>query len=202
MSWIFSYLITHTSARLPPRTFVSLGTDRFTCSFIFAWRFITSDYETFCDGITFPIDPLLLIWLHLIELVSPFLLQVHWALVNPDDKWKDSFMRLPVHFKQPHHAANTKQKGTLMSLINTTWQPVTHSQTWCSCQARLPWVPLRDNIVQITVHSPTKRKWCQQLNYLKLKAKLCCTHSLPCFSSRSSLPLQRHCFLGEICILL
>lgn len=53
MSWFFSYLITHTSAGLPSCAFVSLGTDRFTCSFIFAQKFITSDYETFCDGITF-----------------------------------------------------------------------------------------------------------------------------------------------------
>lgn len=51
--FFFSYLITHTSARLPSCAFVSLGTDRFTWSFIFAWKFITSDYETFCDGITF-----------------------------------------------------------------------------------------------------------------------------------------------------
>lgn len=43
------------------------------------------------------IDLPLPIRLHLIESVSPFLLQLRWALVNPDDKWKDSFMRLLVH---------------------------------------------------------------------------------------------------------
>lgn len=50
---IFSCLIAHSSPRLSSCTVISLGTDMFTCSFIFALKFITPDYETFNGKITF-----------------------------------------------------------------------------------------------------------------------------------------------------
>lgn len=99
-----------------------------------------------------------------------------------------------------------KRHTGVISQHNTTWQSVTHSQTGCSCEARLPWVPLWDNIIQITAQNPTKRTGCQQLNYFKLKAKATLLYSLsPQFHQPVlSPPAKRHmprftdCFLGEI----
>lgn len=47
-----------------------------------------------------PIDPLPLISLHLIISVSPFLLAVHWVLVNPVTKRKHHFVRLLMQMMQ------------------------------------------------------------------------------------------------------
>lgn len=81
------FLITYTSARLPPRSVVSLGTDRFTCLFILRIHYITLRNTVRWARVL--IDPLPPVRLRLIELVSPSLPVFHWAPVNPDDKRRD-----------------------------------------------------------------------------------------------------------------
>lgn len=140
------YAITHTSTRLSSCTLVSLETNGFSCSFIIVWEFVISHYETFCDGNTFILTCCLSDDYTLIESISPFLLVVRWALVNPDEKWIDSCVRRSMHLQWPDPIANTKTiiNKMIMSLANITRRSATHPQPWCSWEAWLPWVPLRD----------------------------------------------------------